>query len=70
MLADVTCYTEPESDTAGDLTKRPELTPPKLLSKEGGGDWLEVQRSVDEAAVHLPGSHSTGLCLETVCDTD
>lgn len=36
MHADVTCYIEPESDTAGDFTKRPELTPPKLSSKEAG----------------------------------
>lgn len=56
MHADVTCYIEPESDTAGGLTRRPELTPPKLSSKEGRGDCLEVQRSLDQAAVHLHGS--------------
>lgn len=39
MHADVTCYIELESDTAGDFPRRPELTPPKLSSKEGGGGW-------------------------------
>lgn len=51
-----TCYVEPESDTAGNLTRGPKLTPPKLSSKEDGGDWLEVQGNLEETAVRPHGS--------------
>lgn len=57
MHADVTCYIELESDTAGHLTGRPELTPPKLSSQggreENGGRSREA---LDGTAAPLLGS--------------
>lgn len=57
MHADVTCYSELESDTAGHLTGRPELTPPKLSSQGGGGEngWRS-REALDGTATHLLGS--------------
>lgn len=49
MRAGGTCYIDSESDTSGNLTRRPKLTPPKLSSQEGGGDWLEVQGGLEDS---------------------
>ena len=57
MHADVTCYIELESDTSRHLTRRPELTPPKLSSQEGRGEngWRS-REALDGTAAHLLGS--------------
>lgn len=54
MHADVTCYIELESDTAGHLTGRPELTPPKLSSQGGRREngWRS-REALDGTAAHL-----------------